>query len=64
MKVAAGIFLIMMGSVMLIKPNTMWKIAESWKMKTNGEPTDAYMMIIRIGGLILAIGGIIAILKN
>ena len=64
MKVTAGIFLIIMGCVMLIKPNVMWKIAESWKMKTNNEPTHLYMIIIRIGGLILAVGGIIVILKN
>ena len=49
---------------MLIKPNIMWKIAESWKINTNVEPTDLYMIIIRIAGLILAVGGIIAILKN
>ena len=64
MKAAAGMFLIMMGCVMLIKPNIMWKIAESWKINTNVEPTDLYMKIIRIAGLILAVGGIIAILKN
>lgn len=61
MKIAAGIFLIITGFVMLIKPNVMWKIAESWKTKTNAEPTDLYMIIIRIGGLILAVGGIIVI---
>ena len=49
---------------MLIKPNIMWKIAESWKINTNVELTDLYMIIIRIAGLILAVGGIIAILKN
>ena len=64
MKAAAGIFLIIMGFVMLIKPNVMWKIAESWKTKTNGEPTDVYMIIVRIGGLILAVGGVIVILVN
>lgn len=64
MKTAAGIFLIVMGCVMLINPNIMWKIAESWKTKTNAEPTDVYMIMIKIGGLILAVGGIIAILKN
>ena len=61
MKIAAGIFLIITGFIMLIKPNVMWKIAESWKTKTNAEPTDLYMIIIRIGGLILAVGGIIVI---
>lgn len=63
MELTVGIFLVIIGCVMLIKPKAMWKIAESWKTKTNAEPTDLYMVIIRIGGCILVIGGIFAILN-
>lgn len=62
MKVGGGIFLIIMGGVMLIKPHLMWKVGESWKTKTNVEPSDLYIVIVRIAGLILVIGGIIAVL--
>jgi hypothetical protein len=63
MEVTIGIFLFVMGGIMLIKPKTMWKIAESWKLKTNAEPTDWYIILIRIAGCILVIGGICAILQ-
>lgn len=48
---------------MLIKPKTMWRIAESWKLKTFAEPTELYIILIRIAGSILVIGGIFAILQ-
>lgn len=60
----AGIFLIVMGGVMLIKPNLMWKISESWKTKSNSGATDLYILIVRIAGIILAIGGIVAFFIN
>ncbi len=64
MKVAGGIFLIIMGGIMLIKPNLMWKVAESWKTKSNSGATDLYILIVRIAGIILAIGGIVTFFIN
>ena len=46
MKIAGGIFLIVMGGLMLIKPNLMWKISESWKTKSNSGATDLYILIV------------------
>ena len=63
-KVAGGIFLIIMGGVMLIKPNLMWKVSESWKTKSNSGATDLYILIVRIAGIILAIGGIVTFFIN
>ena len=63
MELTVGIFLLIIGCVMLIKAKVMWKISEAWKTETNAVPTDLYMVIIRIGGCILVIGGIFAILK-
>lgn len=63
MELIAGLFLVLIGGVMLIKPKVIWKISESWKTKTKGEPTDLYIMLIRIGGCILVIGGVCAILQ-
>lgn len=63
MELIVGIFLIVIGGIMLIKPKTIWKIAESWKVETNAEPTELYMILIRIGGCILVIGGICAVLQ-
>jgi len=63
MEMIAGIFLVLIGGIMLIKPKAIWKISESWKTKAAGEPTDLYIMMIRIGGCILVVGGICAILQ-
>lgn len=63
MELTVGIFLVIIGCVMIIKPKVMWKIADSWKIKTNAGPTNLYMIIIRIGGCILFIGGIFASLE-
>ncbi len=63
MELAIGIFLFLMGGLMLIIPKKVWTIAESWKLKTKAEPTELYVLFIRIGGCILVIGGICAILQ-
>jgi len=63
MELVGGFFLFVMGGIMLIKPTLMWKIAESWKTKTNAEPTESFKILIRIGGLILVVGSIFAILQ-
>ena len=63
MELIVGIFLVITGCVILIKPKAIWEIEESWKTKTNKGPTDLYMIITRIGGCILVIGGIFAILE-
>jgi hypothetical protein len=58
-----GIFLFVIGGIMLIKPKTIWKFAESWKLKTKAEPTELYIILIRLVGCLLVIGGICAILQ-
>ncbi|MEH7110169.1 DUF6199 family natural product biosynthesis protein [Bacillus sp. JJ1764] len=56
----AGLFLVVMGAIMLVKPDTVWKISESWKTKNSTEPTIIYRNLIRIGGSVILIGGIFA----
>lgn len=63
MEIIMGIFLVAMGLIMLVKPKLIWKIAESWKTKAVAEPTELYIILIRIVGGILVIGGIFAILQ-
>ena len=63
MNYLGGLFLIVVGCVMLFKPKTMWKISDSWKMKNKCEPTRFYLKFIQAGGLILTLGGIIALFQ-
>lgn len=55
--------LTIIGGTMLIKPKAIWIIAESWKIKTKAEPTTLYLILIQIGGCILAVGSILAIFQ-
>lgn len=63
MKCILVIFFIIMGSAMLIKPNIIWKIAESWKVKGSSTPTKFYIIIVRIGGCILLLGSVFLIFE-
>jgi hypothetical protein len=58
-----GIFLILFGLLMLIKPNILWMITESWKTDGATEPTNYYIFSVRLGGILFilaGIGGIVA----
>ncbi|NBJ88754.1 DUF6199 family natural product biosynthesis protein [Acutalibacter sp. 1XD8-36] len=52
------------GAVMLIKPEIIYKVTESWKSNTTGEPSDLYILSTRIGGgffMLVGIAGAIAL---
>ena len=58
-EVIAGIIFCVMGAAMLVlPPKTLWKIAEKWKTKGSGQPSDKYVLIARILGVVFAaVGG-------
>lgn len=62
MNFIACILLTIIGGTMLAMPKKIWIISDSWKVKTKAEPTSLYLVLIRIAGAILIIGGISAIL--
>ena len=48
-EIIAGIILGVMGLCMLLlPPKTLWKITEKWKTKGAGQPSDKYIVIMRI----------------
>lgn len=53
-----GLILIIVGLVMLIKPDVFWSITESWKSNDGTEPSDLYLLSTRIGGVLFTIVGI------
>jgi hypothetical protein len=61
---AAGGFLIVIGFIMLLKPRLVWKISDSWKTKNNDGPNESYLKLIVMVGIVLILGGILAILEN
>ena len=67
MLVILGIFLIVVGGLLLIKPDIFWLITESWKSSDATEPSNLYVFSTRVGGglcIAVGIGGIIAFSLN
>ena len=62
MYIALGIVVAIIGLVMLLKPQAVYTLTESWKSNTPGEPSDFYLLSTRIGGgFFLAAGTVGAI---
>ncbi|WP_133241840.1 DUF6199 family natural product biosynthesis protein [Clostridium thermopalmarium] len=65
MMILLSIFILIIGIIMLISPDTWWQITESWKSYAAAEPSDFYIKITRVvGGFfsIVGVGGIIVFL--
>jgi len=62
--VLQGIFLIIAGVTMIVKPSILWLIAESWKSNDGTEPSDFYNWSTRFGGILMTIAGIGGIIAS
>ena len=58
--VAAPI-IIVLGAFMIFKTELLWKI-ETFLTVKNGEPTDFYLAMNRLAGLVLIIAGVVMII--
>ncbi len=52
------ILLVLVGLVMLIRPEVVWSITESWKSNGAVKPSKVYVWTIRFGGLLCTAAGI------
>ena len=52
------IALFVLGVLMFWKPELLWKIAHMFSVK-GGEPTDFYLSMMRIGGVVFAVIAVI-----
>ena len=57
-----ALILLVLGIVMLLKPEWLWKIEHVFTVK-NGEPTDLYLALMRVGGILL-IGTIVIVVLS
>lgn len=55
-----SIFLILIGLLMILKPEFIWSIAESWKSADATEPSSLYIGSIRFGGTMCMIVGLVS----
>ena len=57
------VVLVLLGFAMLLKPKIIWKIEHIFTVK-NGEPTDLYLTLMRLGGIFFIGAGIIVLIAN
>ncbi len=56
MLVIGSIFILLLGLFMAFLPAFWWEITESWKSNAT-EPSDKYLLTVRIGGAMNALIG-------
>lgn len=61
MMLICGIFLLVMGIVMMVSPVTFYNLTESWKNSSLDEPSGLYKFSTRFGGVAFTIAGIAGI---
>ena len=59
--VGGGIIIFALGMFFFLKPNLVWKLTEEWKSYRADEPSELYLKVTRIGGILFALFGIIMI---
>lgn len=59
-EIIACVFLLASGLLMLISPDIVWKIEHYFSVQ-NGDPTDWYLAIVRIIGLVFMLIAIVGI---
>ena len=52
------LFLLILGILMLFKPELLWKIEHMFTVK-NGEPTELYLAFMRVGGAFFLIASVL-----
>lgn len=55
--------LILLGFAMLLKPEILWKIENIFTVK-NGEPTELYLTLMRLGGIFFIGASIIVLVVS
>ncbi|MNH84891.1 hypothetical protein D3C87_316210 [compost metagenome] len=59
-----GIICLSLGLIQLLKPSWGWYINESWKVEGDSEPSEAYLVLAKLGGIIGIVAGVILCLKG
>lgn len=54
----AGLALIALGITMLVKPRLIFELAESWKHDGSAEPSRAFLLSTRFGGVMCTLAGL------
>lgn len=56
-----GVVFLLLGVLAFLRPDLIWKVTEQWKSYRADEPSDLYVLSTKVGGVLLALVGIAAI---
>jgi len=60
--IAGLILLFILGLLMLFNPEFLWKLEHLFTVK-NGSPTDLYITLMRLGGIVFTLTAAVLLLK-
>ncbi|MED5018810.1 hypothetical protein P9847_15985 [Paenibacillus chibensis] len=59
MLIFAGLIFTVIGILNIVNPNFAWYLKEGWKVDGDSEPSDSYVALTKIGGVIGVVFGVI-----
>jgi len=62
MLLLGGILLLLVGLIMLIKPDLFFHLTEAWKTYSSADPSKLYIFSTRFGGIIFTLVGVAAVI--
>lgn len=60
--IGGGIFFFALGMFLFWKPDLVWKLTEEWKAYCADEPSEFYLKVTKICGILLALFGIVVMI--
>ena len=60
--IGGGIFFFALGMFFFWKPDLVWKLTEEWKSYCADEPSEFYLKVTKICGILLALFGIVVMI--
>ncbi|WP_136608349.1 DUF6199 family natural product biosynthesis protein [Paenibacillus dokdonensis] len=57
-----GIIILALGVIQIRKPAWGWRANEGWKVEGESEPSEAYLVLAEIGGILIVVMGAFLIL--
>lgn len=62
--IGGGIFFFALGMFLFWKPDLVWKLTEEWKSYCADEPSECYLKVTQISGILLALFGIVVMILS
>lgn len=57
--ISGGIVIFALGMFVFLKPDLVWKLTEEWKSYRADEPSEFYLKVTKIGGVLFMLLGVI-----